>query len=64
MNTTDRIALLRRAYRSYNERDIEAVLAMVTDDVEWPDVANHAVLHGKEAIRSYWTGPFIAADPA
>ena len=36
---------------------------MMTDDVGWPDVANGAVLHGKEAIRAYWEGQFAAADP-
>jgi hypothetical protein len=26
------------------------------DDVGWPDVANSAALHGKQAIRWYWHG--------
>jgi hypothetical protein len=33
------------------------------DDVGWPDVANSAALHGKQAIRSYWHAPFATADP-
>src|SRR5256714_4663652 len=35
----------------------------MTDDVEWPDVANGAVLHGKDEIRLYWEGQFAVADP-
>jgi hypothetical protein len=33
------------------------------DDVGWPDVANSAALHGKQAIRSYWHAQFATADP-
>jgi hypothetical protein len=35
----------------------------MTDDVEWPDVANGAVLSGKEAIRPYWEAQFAVSDP-
>jgi hypothetical protein len=44
-------------------RDIDALLATTTDQVEWPDVANGSVLHGKESIRAYWEGQFSEADP-
>jgi ketosteroid isomerase-like protein len=63
VDTGDRVAFLKRAYRLFNERDIDGLFAMMTDDVEWPDVANRAVLHGKEAIRPYWEGQFAVADP-
>jgi hypothetical protein len=63
MSTSPHEDLLRRAYSLFNKRDIEALLAMMTDDVEWPDVANGTVLHDKEAIRSYWQGQFAAASP-
>jgi hypothetical protein len=55
--------LLRRAYSLFNARDVDALLAMMTDDIEWPDVANGVVLHDKDAIRSYWEGQFAVADP-
>jgi ketosteroid isomerase-like protein len=63
MDTSERIAFLRDAYRLFNAREIDALLQMMIDDVEWPDVANSAVLHGKQAIRSYWQAQFAAADP-
>jgi hypothetical protein len=63
MSAGQREDLLRRAYSLFNERDVDALLAMMTDDVEWPDVANGAVLHDKKAIRSYWQGQFAVADP-
>ncbi|WP_051799941.1 nuclear transport factor 2 family protein [Catenuloplanes japonicus] len=45
--------LVRRMYAAYNERDAERLLAMVTDDVDWPDGPRR--MHGKDALRDYWT---------
>lgn len=47
----------------FNDRDIDALVAMMTDDAEWPDVANGAVLRDKAAIRSYWEGQFAVSNP-
>ncbi len=63
MDTEGRVEVLRRAYQHFNDRDVDALLAMMTDDVEWPDVANGTMLRGKEAIRRYWAGQFAVADP-
>lgn len=63
MSTDARVHHLRRAYALFNKRDVDRLLAMMTDDVEWPDVANDAVLHGKEAIRPYWEHQFEVANP-
>ncbi len=49
----DRRDLLMRAYAAYNGQDVEALLAGVSDDIDWPDGARRQ--HGKEAVRSYWT---------
>src|SRR5580693_3569956 len=59
----DRVTLLRRAYRLFNDRRIDELLALMTDDVAWPDVANGRVLRGKEAVRSYWEAQFAVANP-
>src|SRR5450755_736887 len=53
--------LLRRAYRLFNERRIDALLELMTEGVEWPNVASGTVLHGREAIRPYWEAQFAAA---
>ncbi len=50
---TDHRELLTRAYAAYNAQDVEALLACVSDDVDWPDGARR--LHGKAQVRSYWT---------
>ena len=49
----DRRELLLRAYAAYNAQDLEALLARVSDDVDWPDGSDR--LHGKQAVRTYWT---------
>ena len=60
---TARVELLRDAYRHFNARDIDTLLDLMTDDVEWPDVANGRVLRDKGAIRAYWEGQFAVASP-
>jgi hypothetical protein len=59
----ERTALLSRAYERFNARQVDELLAMMSDDVEWPDVANGGVLRDKALIRSYWAGQFAVADP-
>ncbi|HEX4245162.1 MAG TPA: nuclear transport factor 2 family protein [Acidimicrobiales bacterium] len=63
MDTDQRIARLERAYRLFNDRQVEDLLALMTDDVRWPDVANGTVLHDKGAIRQYWAGQFSTSNP-
>jgi hypothetical protein len=45
--------LLLEAYAAYNRRDSDALLALVSEDVYWPD--GSARLHGKAEVRAYWT---------
>lgn len=44
--------LLSRAYGAYNAQDLDGLLALVSDDVDWPDGPSR--LRGKPAVRSYW----------
>ncbi len=54
----ERIILLEHAYQHFNERRIDDLLAMMTGDVLWPDVANGTVMEGKAAIGPYWEARF------
>ena len=45
--------MLSAAYAAYNRRDGEALLALVSEDVDWPDGSSR--LHGRAALRAYWT---------
>ncbi len=58
-----KVASLERAYRLFNERKIDDLLAVMTDEVRWPDVAHGVVLEGKAAIRQYWEAQFAVAAP-
>ncbi len=51
-------------YDAHGRRDVEAALAMLAPDVEWPNVADGTVLHGHDEVRAYWTAQFAAIDPS
>lgn len=55
--------LLRTVYAAFNARDIDAVLAAMTGDVDWPNAWEGGRLHGHEAVRAYWTRQWAAIDP-
>jgi ketosteroid isomerase-like protein len=50
----DHRKLLLRAYAAYNSQDIEALVALASDDVNWPD-DDAGRLHCKDEARAYWT---------
>jgi ketosteroid isomerase-like protein len=50
----DHRRLLLQAYAAYNSQDVEALVALVSDDVNWPD-DDAGRLHGKDEVRAYWT---------
>jgi ketosteroid isomerase-like protein len=54
--------LLRRAYAAFNERDIEAALALMQPAVDWPNAWEGGRVIGREAVRQYWTRQFAAID--
>lgn len=55
--------VLREAYRNFNERRIEEVLARMHPDVEWPNGWEGGYVHGHEGVREYWTRQWAAVDP-
>jgi hypothetical protein len=61
--TTDRLALVRRAYERYNDRDLDGVLELLDPHVSWPDVVNGTVMVGRDAVKRYWRGHFALASP-
>jgi hypothetical protein len=54
---------LESLYEAFNARDIDAVLAAMTDDVDWPNAWEGGRLHGKEAVRACWTRQWLEIDP-
>jgi ketosteroid isomerase-like protein len=57
------VALLKQVYQRFNARDIEAVLAALHCDVVWANGWEGGHLHGREAVRSYWTRQWAMLDP-
>jgi hypothetical protein len=44
---------LLAVHAAYNRQDGAALLALLSEDVGWPD--GNARLHGKAELRAYWT---------
>ncbi len=51
-------ALLCRAYRAFNEGDVDAVLATMHPDVDWPNAWEGGRVAGRQAVADYWTRQF------
>lgn len=56
------IELLRTAYTAFNDRDIDAALALMTPDVHWPRAFKGGFIRGPEEIRAYWTEQWSEID--
>ena len=55
--------LLLGAYRDFNARRIDAVLARMQPDVAWPNGWEGGYVYGHEAVRDYWTRQWAVLDP-
>ena len=54
--------LLRRAYEAFNAREVDAVLALMHPDVDWPNGMEGGRVLGHAAVREYWTRQFEVID--
>lgn len=61
--TTFERELLTGAYRDFNARHIDAVLERLHPDVEWANGMEGGHVHGREAVRDYWTRQWKILDP-
>jgi ketosteroid isomerase-like protein len=59
MGTEKRIRLL---YTAFNRREIDAALAGMTADVDWPNAWEGGRIAGREAVRDYWLRQWEAID--
>jgi ketosteroid isomerase-like protein len=57
------VELLKRIYDRFNARDIDGVLAALTDDVTWANGMDGGHVHGREAVRAYWTRQWAVVSP-
>jgi ketosteroid isomerase-like protein len=52
--------VLRSAYSAFNARDIEAAIALMDPEVDWPNAWEGGRVVGRAAVREYWTRQFAA----
>ena len=54
--------LIRDLYAAFNARDVDAVIAQLHPDVDWPNAWEGGRLQGHAAVRDYWARQFAAID--
>ncbi len=62
MGMQEDIAVVQSIYDGFNAKDLDTVLAAVTDDFVLEDIAQGLTFHGKEGFRQ-WLVPFATAIP-
>jgi hypothetical protein len=55
--------LLRKTYDAFNQRDVDAVLATMHSDVDWPNGMEGGRVQGREAVRKYWLRQWSQLNP-
>lgn len=55
--------LVRRLYEGFNRREFPTVLAHLDDDVDWANGMDGGHMHGREAVRDYWTKQWAVIQP-
>ncbi|MGR4865893.1 nuclear transport factor 2 family protein [Caulobacter sp. LARHSG274] len=59
----DDIKILEGLYDRFNARDIDGVLAALTEDVAWANAMDGGHVDGREAVRAYWTRQWALVSP-
>ncbi len=57
------VELLERLYERFNARDIDGVLMALTEDVAWANGMDGGHVHGRKAVREYWTRQWATVSP-
>lgn len=55
--------LIQAAYRAFNARNIDAVLALMHSNVDWPNGMEGGRVHGHAEVRDYWLRQWKILDP-
>lgn len=55
--------LLAAAYAGFNRRDIDAVLALMHANVDWPNGMEGGRVQGRDEVRAYWKRQWGILDP-
>ncbi len=63
MTASDRAAQLRSLYQAFNTRDLDAVVAAMAPDVDWPNGWEGGRVHGHDGVRRYWERQWAQIRP-
>lgn len=55
--------LIAQLYDAFNARQIDAVLARLAPDVDWPNGMEGGRVNGRDAVREYWQRQWTMIDP-
>ncbi|GAB3314582.1 hypothetical protein GCM10027299_02860 [Larkinella ripae] len=55
--------IIRQAYQAFNDRTIDAVLALLTPEVQWPNGWEGGYVIGTDQVRAYWLRQWQELDP-
>jgi hypothetical protein len=55
--------IIETVYELFNSRNIDGVFSYLTDDVAWANGMEGTHVHGKKAIREYWTHQWSVINP-
>ena len=58
-----KIEVLKNLYERFNARDIDGVLIALADDVAWANGMDGGHVHGRTAVRNYWTRQWSMVSP-
>jgi len=59
MNKMDNVNyFFQELYKHFNERNIDLVIAYMTDDVKWANGMEGGYVYGHQGVREYWTRQF------
>lgn len=50
----DHQTLFRQLYQDFNQRNFDAVLTHLHDEVAWPRAWEGGYVHGHDEVRAYW----------
>lgn len=56
MNSNQQI--LQNNYEAFNKREFETIFSRMRPDVKWANGFEGGFVHGRDAVRDYWTNQF------
>jgi ketosteroid isomerase-like protein len=57
------IEVIKQLYDQFNKRDIDSILAVLADNVEWANGMEGGYVHGHKGVRDYWTRQWAMVSP-